>query len=447
MKFIWLMLFGFLYVFSPPLVHAQMKVLSGSYTGNGVDNRAITGLCFQPDVVFIKGTNNVNTNEAAVTVCRTSTMSGDATKSLGSNSLPLQSNWIQSLDANGFTVGTHTAVNASGAGWNYYWVAFKAAAGEMVVGSYTGNGTDNRNITGVGFQPDYVIVMAAANQVAVHRSSALPGTFSNGTSTINTGNLTTDRCYTFTAESSFRNGIQQIQSDGFQVGTHARVNSSGVTYHYIAWKKIAGSMNVGAYAGNGIDNRDITGVGFQPEWVIVKSNSTQASNNDPAVHHPESLGATTDLTLQFPFSASFGNGIQKLISDGFQVGNDIKVNGSVVERYYFWAAFREFTCVTAVTLASFMAEADGDRNVTLSWETAAEVDNAGFNLYRARSRDGHYIRVNDILIPAKGGATSEASYRYMDTPPAYGTYYYKLEDVDYNGVSTMHGPEKVRVRK
>ncbi|MCF6156504.1 MAG: hypothetical protein E3K36_14970 [Candidatus Brocadia sp.] len=100
----------------------------------------------------------------------------------------------------------------------------------------------------------------------------------------------------------------------------------------------------------------------------------------------------------------------------------------------------------AVELTSFAAKANDDGSVILTWETATEVDNAGFNLYRARLKDGTYKKINDTLIPAQGNTVSGASYSYVDTPPAKGTYYYKLEDVDYNGLSTMHGPEKVRVR-
>ena len=33
---------------------AQSQVLTGTYVGNNVDNRPITGLGFQPDVVIIK---------------------------------------------------------------------------------------------------------------------------------------------------------------------------------------------------------------------------------------------------------------------------------------------------------------------------------------------------------------------------------------------------------
>ena len=36
---------------------AQSEVLTGTYVGNGVDNRPITGLGFRPDVVIIKATH------------------------------------------------------------------------------------------------------------------------------------------------------------------------------------------------------------------------------------------------------------------------------------------------------------------------------------------------------------------------------------------------------
>lgn len=100
---------------------------------------------------------------------------------------------------------------------------------------------------------------------------------------------------------------------------------------------------------------------------------------------------------------------------------------------------------TAIELASFEATVDKGA-ATLFWETATEVDNAGFNLYRAKSEDGDYAKINDTLIPARGNAVSGANYSFVDTP-GKGTFYYKLEDVDYNGASAMHGPEKVRVRE
>ena len=99
---------------------------------------------------------------------------------------------------------------------------------------------------------------------------------------------------------------------------------------------------------------------------------------------------------------------------------------------------------TVVTLTSFTAEA-GVGSVALAWETAAEIDNAGFNLYRADAADGPYAKVNGALIAAEGDPVSGASYSFVDEGLAPGTYYYKLEDVETSGVATLHGPAPVTV--
>ena len=94
---------------------------------------------------------------------------------------------------------------------------------------------------------------------------------------------------------------------------------------------------------------------------------------------------------------------------------------------------------TAVTLASFTAQ-PGVGSATLAWETAAEIDNAGFNLYRATAKDGPYAKVNSALIAAQGDPTSGASYTFTDEGLAPGVYFYKLEDVETSGAATLHGP-------
>jgi hypothetical protein len=95
---------------------------------------------------------------------------------------------------------------------------------------------------------------------------------------------------------------------------------------------------------------------------------------------------------------------------------------------------------TAITLASFEASAS-ESEVRLAWETAAEIDNEGFNVWRAEAADGEYTRLNPSLIPAEGDPDTGASYEYVDSDVVKGmAYYYKLEDVDLHGVSTFHGP-------
>jgi hypothetical protein len=95
---------------------------------------------------------------------------------------------------------------------------------------------------------------------------------------------------------------------------------------------------------------------------------------------------------------------------------------------------------TLIELASFTATPKSNE-VILEWSTESETDNAGFNIYRSESENGQYTKINDTLIPAQGSSTQGASYEFTDKDVQNRkTYYYKLEDIDLNGTSTMHGP-------
>ena len=100
---------------------------------------------------------------------------------------------------------------------------------------------------------------------------------------------------------------------------------------------------------------------------------------------------------------------------------------------------------TAVTLSSFTAQA-GKGLVTINWKTETEIDNAGFNLYRAESIDGSLVKINgDVLIPAEGSGIQGASYQFIDTAVKnrFKTYLYILEDVEFDGDTGLHGPISV----
>ncbi|MBN2391055.1 MAG: hypothetical protein JXR84_10035 [Anaerolineae bacterium] len=96
---------------------------------------------------------------------------------------------------------------------------------------------------------------------------------------------------------------------------------------------------------------------------------------------------------------------------------------------------------TAVTLARFEAVPQADA-ILVTWETAMELDNVGFNLYRSTAVDGEYIQLNDTLIPSQSpGSIFGAVYTWFDTSVSRDqTYYYKLEDEDISGARTLTGP-------
>jgi hypothetical protein len=122
-------------------------------------------------------------------------------------------------------------------------------------------------------------------------------------------------------------------------------------------------------------------------------------------------------------------------------GNDIEGTLRPQGAGYEMGAY-EYAPATLIELAYFDA-APGAGRIMLQWSTEAEVDNAGFNIYRADAENGTYIKINDELIVAQGASTQGAAYEFVDRDVKNrNTYWYKMEDVDLNGTSTFHGPVK-----
>jgi hypothetical protein len=292
--------------FAAAATFGGMKVATGTYNGDGVDNKAIA-VGFQPDVVIVKAAT------AQIGFIRTSTMVGDASKQL-TGAAALVTNRIQAFSGTGFTVGTNATVNSTGV--RYDWIAFKTYANQMKVGSYTGNGT-SQSVGSMGFSPDYVMVLSAGADAPVHRSRTMGATFR------------------FDETAAAANGVTSLDQDGFSVGNSTQANVNTRTYHYVAWNEINGLMQENTYNGNGGDNRNIGGVTFQPSYVIVRS-STNGNICDRGVHRPASL--VGDTSAYFTNIANAANVVQSLTATGFQVGTDCKVNTNL--KPYYWMAFR-----------------------------------------------------------------------------------------------------------
>jgi len=99
------------------------------------------------------------------------------------------------------------------------------------------------------------------------------------------------------------------------------------------------------------------------------------------------------------------------------------------------------TCAPlAVTLAGFAAAGRVD-HVQVSWETVSEIDNAGFNLYRA-TRDDWSSAALLAAVPSQApGSAQGFAYGYQDFDVQPGqVYWYWLEDIDLSGATTRHGP-------
>ena len=144
---------------------------------------------------------------------------------------------------------------------------------------WTGDGNDNRNITGLNFQPDWLWIKersSTSGHVLTDSVRGIPAVLeSNITGAEDTSSDAADI-------------VQSFNSDGFQVGTSGRVNQSGQTYVAWCWKaggaavtnsdgsvdsqvsaNPAAGFSIVTYSGSG--NRTIGhGLNRAPEMIIMK---------------------------------------------------------------------------------------------------------------------------------------------------------------------------------
>lgn len=224
--------------------------------------------------------------------------------------------------------------------------------------------------------------------------------------------------------------------------------------------------------------QSITGLGFQPQALFLHSFQDVAQAN-PVVNARLGWGAADGsidgLGNPIGHSSAYAEldgvtptnfaGIDKTTKAFMKVNNStstidaeadiasIETNGftlrwttnDAVATQILYLAFAPLAA-TEVRLRSFDATRY-DRGTLLEWRTGYEFDNLGFNLYRdvggARTKVNTALVAGSGLLAGKGTAVNaEQSYARWDLDPAAASAsaVYWLEDLDFNGRSTMHGP-------
>lgn len=281
-----------------------LQTATGTYTGNGGTSRSITGVGFSPKFLLIKGgssVTHVTTTEMMTATIKSQPITG------GTGDAGIV---ITSLDADGFSLGLTSAdVNANGV--VYYYLAIGGTA-DIKTGTYAGNATGPRAITGVGFQPTLVMFWDDLGDAGGWRSADMPST--DSWMDFGTTGLLTDRVFT-------------LDSDGFTISFRNEINGTGRNYYYVAIKNAVGLFNTLTYTGNAVDDRNITGVGFQPIFALIKGTTNVAA----ARFNPE----VGDNSFLVSATAEAPNIIQSFISDGVQVGTAANVNSNALAYYGF----------------------------------------------------------------------------------------------------------------
>jgi hypothetical protein len=95
-----------------------------------------------------------------------------------------------------------------------------------------------------------------------------------------------------------------------------------------------------------------------------------------------------------------------------------------------------------VELTSFIAEAQ-NQTVILKWITTTELNNNGFEIQR-KTKESDFATVG--FVKGQGTTTNQKEYSYVDKNLSDGKYFYRLKQLDFNGVSEYSNTIEVDVR-
>jgi photosystem II stability/assembly factor-like uncharacterized protein len=112
---------------------------------------------------------------------------------------------------------------------------------------------------------------------------------------------------------------------------------------------------------------------------------------------------------------------------------------SFVDSNHGWAVGFDGTIITytnplPVELTSFSASVNKN-DVTLSWQTATETNNSGFQIERLNNSeiDNTQEWKSIGFVEGHGSTTEEHNYSFVDRNISAGEYQYRLKQIDYDG--------------
>ncbi len=347
---------------TPAIADPSLHMNTITYNGNGTTGNALTGVGFQPDLVWIKVRSQAGGHRVFDSV------RGIENK-LATDSLAdevNQSDSLTSFDSDGFTVGAFdtpdgSGFNASGqtyAAWNWKadgtgvantagtinsTVSANTTAGFSIV-SYNGNDTSGATIGhGLGAVPDMMIVKKrdadgslGTQGWAVYHSA--------NTSAPETERLLLDTAAATVDDINVWNDTAPT-STLFTVGIDNKLNDFEDYIAYL-WSEVEGFSKFGTYDGNGSTDGPFIYCGFRPAYVLIKPfNASAGWNILDAVRDPFNvMNAFLQANTTAAESTASTNNTD-FLANGFKPRSTSDHNNG--SRSYIFAAFAESPFKTA----------------------------------------------------------------------------------------------------
>ena len=250
-------------------------------------------------------------------------------------------------------------------------------------------------------------------------------------------------------------------------GATARLDEQGSA-------RVAGGQLTATRALSSPSSADPAGLGLQitasenlGDVTVTRGHTAQTGNNNASIERyydvrpsQNNSGLSAELTLAYN-DAELNNlseseleffksedGGTSWSEEGFDSrdasANTVTLGG--IESLSRWTLGSE-SAPLPVELASFEG-AETDRGVELTWQTASETRNAGFEVQRrtAGTAEAAWNEVGFVESNAEGGTSTEATtYRFTDAdlPYAADELEYRLRQVDIDGSETLTDPVEI----
>lgn len=246
------------------------------YTGASPNDRAVTGIGFTPDLVWIKSRTQTYNHHIFDSV------RGPArelyTNTTGAEVVDITG--LKSFDSDGFSIGSNAIGDPTGTRVAWCWragagttstntngtitsvVSVNQTAGFSIV-SYNGNLTGSGTATvghGLGKNPAMIITKArntTSDWIVMHKS--LP-TWSH--------NMFLQLTNAFTDSSSA--GTRTVSTSTFTTNYLTGMNVNGNSYVAYCWTEIEGFSKAFSYVGNGSADGPMVYLGLKPALIIIK---------------------------------------------------------------------------------------------------------------------------------------------------------------------------------
>ena len=302
------------------------------YTGNFTDNTDITGVGFQPDLVWLKERSSGSSNllQDAVRGANKDLFS-DTSSAEESNT-----NRMKAFISDGFTLGAHNLSNQNGetyASWNWKangagsantagsinsTVSANTTSGFSIV-SFVGNATSGATVGhGLNAVPKVVIIKG--------RDSALE--WRSYFSPIGAGKyMVLNENYAQATGSNFMNDTAPTSSV-FSLGNGTTPNKNGENYIAYCFSDVQGFSKIGSYIGNGSADGPFVYTGFKPAFCIFKR--IDGANNWE-LYDSKRLGYNSSNPPLYPNTNDVegSNGRVDILSNGFKFKTGSShINGS-----------------------------------------------------------------------------------------------------------------------